>query len=192
MLKLNTPLNAPCCKLQFILILINQKMCHIHSVKQQSNLYLLTKNTQQFFLFFDEYPTFVSIRTYLPHKFIQYCNFTAHFVLSNIGLSMLFPYYIAVDSTPNRDVSKRSKKPKQNAHSKWDAPELSCLPKSPSLPLQYGNNVSSVLLVIVWILQEKCVLGILDHPVLLVLYLHCHSFTRMQYVRSSINKFYND
>jgi hypothetical protein len=35
---------------------------------------------------------------------------------------MLFPYYIAVDSTPNCDVSKRSKKSKQNARSKWDAP----------------------------------------------------------------------
>jgi hypothetical protein len=56
--------------------------------------------------------------------FIQYYNFTAHFVLSNIGLSMLFPYYIAVDSTPNRDVSKRSKKSKQIARSKWDAPGI--------------------------------------------------------------------
>jgi hypothetical protein len=45
MLKLNTPLNAPCCELQFLFILINQKMCHIHSVKQQSNLYVLTNNT---------------------------------------------------------------------------------------------------------------------------------------------------
>jgi hypothetical protein len=97
-------------------------MCHIHYVKQQSNLYLLTKNTKQKNIFFDEYPIFVGIRTYLPRTFIQYCNFTAHFVLSNIGLSMLFPYYIAVDSTPNRDVSKRSKKSKQNARSKWDAP----------------------------------------------------------------------
>jgi hypothetical protein len=121
MLKLNTPLNAPCCELQFILILINQKMCHIHSPKQQNNLYLLTKNAK---LFFYEYPIFVGIQTYLPRKFIRYCNLTAHFVLSNIGLSLLFPYYIAVDSTPNRDVSKRSKKSKQNARSKWDAPAL--------------------------------------------------------------------
>jgi hypothetical protein len=97
-------------------------MCHIHSVKQQSNLYLLTKNTKQKHQFFYEYPIFVGIQTYLPRKFIQYCNFTAHFVHSNIGLSMLSPYYIAVDSTPNRDVSKRSKKSKQNARSKWDNP----------------------------------------------------------------------
>jgi hypothetical protein len=124
MLKLNTPLNAPCCKLHFLLILINQNMCHIHSVKQQSNLYLLTKNTKQKYKFLDEYPIFVGIQTCLPRKFIRYCNFTAHFVLSNIGLSMLFPYYIAVDSTPNCDVSKRSKKSKQNARSKWDAPGL--------------------------------------------------------------------
>jgi hypothetical protein len=124
MFKLNTPLNAPCCKLQFLLILVNQKRCHIHSVKQQSNLYLLTKNTKQKNKIFDEYPIFAGIQTYLPRKFIQYCNFTAHFVLSNIGLSMLFSYYIAVDSTPNRDVSKRSKKSKQNARSKLDAPAL--------------------------------------------------------------------
>jgi hypothetical protein len=67
-------------------------------------------------------PYLLAYKHYLPCKFIQYCNFTAHFVLSNIGLSMLFPYYIAVDSTPNRDVSKRSKKSKQHVRSKWDAP----------------------------------------------------------------------
>jgi hypothetical protein len=99
-------------------------MCHIRSVKQQSNLYLLTKNTKQKHQFFYEYPIFVGIQTYIPRKCIQYCNFTAHFVHTNIGLSMLFPYYIAVDSTPNRDVSKRSKKSKQNARSKWDAPRV--------------------------------------------------------------------
>jgi hypothetical protein len=31
---------------------------------------------------------------------------------------MLFPYYIAVDSTPNREISKKSKKSKQNASSR--------------------------------------------------------------------------
>jgi hypothetical protein len=36
--------------------------------------------------------------------------------------TLRFPYYKAVDSTPNRDVSKRRKKSKQNARSKWDAP----------------------------------------------------------------------
>jgi hypothetical protein len=65
---------------------------------------------------------FDCIRTYFPRKFIRNCHFTAHFVLSNIGLSMLFRYYIAADSTPNRDVSKRRKKSKQIACSKWDAP----------------------------------------------------------------------
>jgi hypothetical protein len=45
---------------------------------------------------------------------------------------MLFPYYIAVDSTPNLDVSKTSKKSKQNARSKWDAPDcIRCLLGNP-------------------------------------------------------------
>jgi hypothetical protein len=39
------------------------------------------------------------------------------------------------------------------------------LSKSPSLLISYGNNVSSVALVILEILQKENVLGILPHPV---------------------------
>jgi hypothetical protein len=40
-----------------------------------------------------------------------------------------------------------------------------CLPKSPSLPLSHGVNISFVPLVILEIFQKENVLGILDHPI---------------------------
>jgi hypothetical protein len=80
-------------------------MCHIHSVKQQSNLYLLTKNTKQKHQFFFMNIPYLSAYKHISHASLFNIATLQHTLSIQTLDSMLFPYYIVYRESERAPLS---------------------------------------------------------------------------------------